>query len=362
MKLKTYKLGQVPASRPYGLLFFSALIIYVALILCGLVVLNHRIPYVAGQLTGGETANSGQSISRNLDLRIAAKNAYPSSPLTVVRVLGTSGGVRQEIISFTVPDDGLTEYGLAMLPATPIPAGGYPAIILCHGYVTPSKYLTTSSYLSDMNFYAQHGFVVINPDFRGQGLSLDQGRPDSAFYSMAYNTDVMSLISSLKKTNYINKSNINFWGFSMGAYIALRATVLSSDIKNLILLSGPVDSLSKMYLTYIPSSDENNLDALKTRQNMFSKYGIPVENTAFWKYASPINLLSRIKANVQINVGSLDQTVPPQFSADLNAALNKTRVKHQYYVYSDGEHSLEAQRGLIWQRSLQILSGATQSS
>jgi dipeptidyl aminopeptidase/acylaminoacyl peptidase len=276
---------------------------------------------VQSGVLGPEETATVSGFSRSLDLRVAAKNSYPSDPVTVVQNLGDRDGFPSKVFSFKAKADGLTEYGMMLFPTTVQPAQGYPVIILCHGYETPAKYSTTRDAVNDMEFYARHGFAVLKPDYRGQGMSINQGRADSAYYSMNYNTDLMSLLTAVKKTDYLDKSNINLWGMSMGAYLALRATVLSPDVKNLILLSGPVASLKTMYLTYIPPSDVNNLIALKTRNEIFSKYGSPAENSTFWSAASPINFANRIKARVQIHVGSLDQVVPPQLSADLDSVL-----------------------------------------
>jgi len=173
---------------------------------------------------------------------------------------------------------------------------------------------------------------------------------------MAYNNDVMSLISAVKATSYLDLSNINLWGHSMGAYIALRASVLSPDIKHVVLLSGPVSSLSKMYLSYIPPSDENNLNALKTRQEVFSMYGTPAENSSFWKQASPINFITSATAEIQIHQGLKDRIVPPEFSKELQSVLNSKNIPNQYFGYSDGDHGLLAQRSKIWARSLALFS------
>jgi len=306
-----------------------------------------------------EATYSGESYHNSLDLSLAAKASYPSAPLSIVQSLGSPAGIPEKVVSFQVTDDQLKEYGLMTLPPGQAPAQGWPAIILCHGYINPLQYSEQKSYISDMRFYSSHGFAVIKPDYRGQGLSLNSGQATSGYYSMGYNTDVMSLISALKQTHYIDKTKLNLWGHSFGAYIALRAAVLSPDIKNVIMLSGPVDTLSRMYLDYLPPSDENNLYALKVRQDVFNKYGPPTENTTFWRNASPINFVTHIKARLQIHVGALDQVVPPQFSADLDAALSKAHIPHGYFVYPDGTHSLSAQRGLIWPRSLQLLQSAS---
>lgn len=357
MKSKIYRFKSQKTSSLWLLL---SVILLLSFLIIGAQILMQEIPTTSGQFVPGENY-TGEKFSRNLDLRVAAENTYPSSSLFVVKKLGTVDGTSRSIIGFQVPVDGLTEFGLMVQPTGQKPPGGYPVIVLCHGYANPATYQTGLNYLDDMKFYAQHGFVVIKPDYRGQGVSINNGQADSGYYSMAYNTDVMSLISALKKTNYIDKSNINLWGHSLGAYVALRAAVLSESVKNLVILSGPVDNLSKMYLEYIPPSDINNLNALKTRQNVFNKYGPPTENTVFWKNASPITHVKRIKAHIQINVGSLDQTVPPIFSADLNDALNQNHISHEYYVYPDGEHSLSAQRDLIWKRSLQVFQPKTPS-
>ncbi len=338
---------------------------YVTALLAGVIVCSlllggtiHSIDNSLGKEVGvfppGATYN-GANYHNDLDLTVASRASFPSAPLGVIKSLGSPGGIPEKIVSFKVTDDNLTEYGVMTLPPGKMPAKGWPAIILCHGYTNPARYSELGTYISDMRFYSTHGFAVIKPDYRGQGRSLHAGQANSGYYSMAYNTDVMSLISSLKQTGFIDKSNLNLWGHSFGAYIALRAAVLSPDIKNVIMLSGPVDSLSKMYLSYSPPSDENNLNALKTRQDVFNKYGPPTENTIFWRNASPINFVSLIKAHLQIHVGEQDQIVPPVFSADLDAALTKAHISHGYYTYKDGQHSLSAQRPQIWSRSLQLL-------
>ena len=321
-----------------------------------LVYSSHHQHIEAGQLNVSD-AYIGENPGHSLDLKLAAKASYPSTPIHVIKDSLTPAGLPEKEFSFDVKTDNLVEYGLMVLPSTPKPAKGYPVVVLLHGFASPADYLTNQAYLTDMEFYAQNGFAVIKPDFRGQGLSIGSGHPDSAYFSMVYNTDTLSLISSIKRTSYLDSSNISLWGHSMGAYIALRAAVLSHDIKNIILLASPVDSLTKMYLTYVPPSDSQDPYALLTRNEVFAKYHAPSYDSHFWYDASPINFLSQAKAYVQIHVATNDQTVPPEFSADLDAALTKDAIAHQYFVYADGRHSLLEDRTLIWQRSLALLQG-----
>ena len=293
--------------------------------------------------------------AKSLDLRIAAKASYPSGVLTTVKDLGATDGIRKQIISFKVTLDGLTEYGLMYLPAAKAPQVGYPVLILCHGYYDPDQYDTTTGYLDDMQFYAKAGFAVIKPDYRGQGLSVAQGQPEGAFYSMAYNTDVLSLVSAVKDTSNLNGNNISLWGHSMGAYVALRAGVLSPDIKNIILLSAHDGTALDLFSDYTSTSDQDNPVALKLREALLIKYGTPVTDPSFWNAASPLSYMKKLKANVEINVGQNDIVVPPKFSQDLDAALSQAGKTHQYFIYAGADHGLIEQRELIWQRSLQLL-------
>ncbi len=298
---------------------------------------------------------SPETAYKNLDLKIAAKYRFTSDSIKKVQSLGVENGSGIFIVSFKVPADNLTEYGLMSVPTSPQPAKGYPVIILCHGYTKPSRYSTTKYYLSDMEEYSANGFVVIKPDFRGQGLSLYVGQPEGAYYSMAYNTDLLSLIAAVKKTNYLNSANINLWGHSLGAYIALRAAVLSPDIKNVILLSGPVGSASDMFIDFTPISDRTNPVAENIRKAMLLRYRTPLSNPQFWDATSPLSYLNQLKAYVQIHVGSNDVIVPPRFSADLDKALTAAKKPHDYFIYPGGSHGLVDERPQIYARSLQLL-------
>lgn len=292
---------------------------------------------------------------QSLDLSQAAQASYTNKDITQVKDLGLSNGVKHELVSFNVPKDGLNEFALMTLPAQAPAKGKYPVLILCHGYNNPQNYSTLKAYLGDMEFYSQHGFAVIKPDYRGQGFSLTAGTPDGAYYSMSYNTDVMSLIAAVKQTSYLNKGDINLWGHSMGGYIALRASVLSRDIKTVILLSAPVGNVQATYSAYTAISDTANSVAQDIRDQELLAHGTPLSNPDYWDKTSPFNFLSHEKAFVQIHVGTDDTVVPPEFSAQLNQALAKAKKPHAYYVYPGGHHGLGQQRAQIWARSLSVL-------
>lgn len=358
MALKFSRLVARVKSRPLRFYFF--LVVILATILFATTLFYSHFWYSAQSQKGGLAEDqlfpaTQQVAYKNLDLKIAAQAKYGGSQIKKIRDLGIENNVRISVVTFNVSPDGLTEFGLMTEPVSKKPANGFPVLILLHGYVTPNRYSTTLFYRSDMEEYSKSGFVVIKPDLRGQGLSLHDGKAEGAYYSMAYNTDVMSLIADIKSTDYLDSSNISLWGHSMGAYIALRAAVISPDIKNVILLSGPVGRVSDMFNSYVAVSDRNNPVARYIREAVLLRYGTPDQKPKFWNATSPLSYLSQLNANVQINVGTADKIVPPHFSADLNRALNNARKPHEYYIYQGGSHGLVDERPLIYQRSLKLL-------
>jgi dipeptidyl aminopeptidase/acylaminoacyl peptidase len=318
-----------------------------------------EVDYISHRGEGGSSSSVGtehQNDYKNLNISIARQAEYSSETINQVSDLGVHSNVRLRVFSFGVPHDNLTEKGLMSLPQAPPPAGGYPVVILLHGYANPQVYSTEKAYLPDMIFYSQHGFAVLKPDLRGQGLSLPDGQPEGAYYSMAYNTDTLSLVAAAKNTNYLDGKRINLWGHSMGAYVALRAAVISPDINNVVLIAAPVGYIKDMFTAYVAISDTYNSVAANIRLEQLDLHGTPLTNPQFWEATSPLSYLKDTKAYVQIHVGTADDIVPPHFSADLDQALTKAGKPHQYYVYYGGGHGLMAHRDLIWQRSLDLLN------
>jgi dipeptidyl aminopeptidase/acylaminoacyl peptidase len=293
---------------------------------------------------------------KNLDLSEAAKASYTNQPLSVIKDLGIVRNIKRSLVNFEVPKDGISENALMTLPTTAQPAKGYPVVILCHGYANPWEYSTTSAYLADMEFYSSNGYAVIKPDFRGQGSSLSSGTPEGAYYSMAYNTDILSLVAAIKQTTYLDKNNLSIWGHSMGGYVALRAAMLEPAIKNVVVVSAPVGTIQNMYSDYVAISDTHNSTAAQIKAEQINQHGTPAANPDYWNKVSPLSYLATTKANIQIHVGTNDGIVPPEFSEELDTKLNELHKDHAYYIYQGGLHGLVPQRPLIWQRSLDLFN------
>jgi dipeptidyl aminopeptidase/acylaminoacyl peptidase len=272
---------------------------------------------------------------------------YTSGPITITSRLGGGSGYTQAVVSFQ--SDGLTEYALQATPSSPAPSGGYPVIILLHGYVIPSQYRTTGSYYSDfIAAWARAGFVVIRPDYRGNGDS--QGQAVSGHYSPAYTYDVMNLIASLKHYNLVNPARIGLFGHSLGGHLALRTAVSSPDIKATVIANGVVGSFYDLFYNWpnSPAPHDQPASVVTAELNaLLATHGNPKSDPNFYDSISAINFVSSIRGPVQINQDVGDSTVPKLFADHLNSALLAAGKSVTYYTYPGNDHQLASAENRI---------------
>ena len=55
---------------------------------------------------------------------------------------------------------------------------------------------------------------------------------------------------------------------------------------------------------------------------------------------APINYLAHIKSAIQIHHSVDDTALDVSYTRDLNAALDKTEIKHEVYEYESGGHNI----------------------
>lgn len=275
-------------------------------------------------------------------LSIAAMRSrhYTGGPIKPGQDLGDHGGYHESIVSFT--SDHLTEYALQATPDAPAPAGGYPVIILLHGYVPPDQYQTTGAYYQDfIAAWARAGFVVVRPDYRGNGAS--QGQAVSGHYSPDYTYDILNLIASLKQYPVVNPRRIGLAGHSLGGHIALRVAVSSPDIKATVIANGVVGSFYDLFYNWPHSPaphDQPTSIVLSERHDLIAKHGTPKSNPSFYNQISAINFVSAITGPVQIHQDIADSTVPKLFADHLNSALQTGGKSVTYYTYPGDDHQL----------------------
>lgn len=313
------------------------------------------------------------NISSPLSIETLRRKSYPGSSLQIEQTLEPGSNYSQNIVSYL--SDGLKIYGLLTVPFGSKPKNGWPIIIFNHGYIAPKTYETNpqiGQYATYLPVFAENGYIVFKPDYRGNGKS--EGQPEGAYYSPAYMTDDLNAIASIKKYKDPSAGSgqladphlIGIWGHSMGGNITLRDLVVDpKDIKAAVIWSGVVgtytDLLNWHDPAYQPSAYELSLRN-RHRSELVNKYGTPEKNPAYWNAIDPANFVNDITAPVQLHVGEADEEVPPTFSEHLFNELKKSHKTAEFYTYPGANHNISQDFDLAMQRSLAFFDKYLKSS
>lgn len=332
------------------------LIIFVSIII--IVVLIYRF-YNFNKKVIQSTLNIAKSQTSNkalspLSIVAMRQKAYPGSPITIEQTLLDTAYYHQYVVSYL--SEGLKINALLTIPIGKKPINGWPAIIFNHGYIPPEQYRTTERYVAYVDAFAKNGYIVLKPDYRGNGSS--QGSPEGAYYSASYAIDVLNALSSIKKYQDVNPNKIGMWGHSMGGNITLRSLVVNTkDIKAAVIWGGVVGSYNDLLnnwhrtTTFVPSEKEI-ATGRNGRQNFVSKFGTPMQNPTFWNSIDPTFFVSDITAPIQLDVGGSDEEVPPAFSKALYDKLKSIGKSAEIYSYPGNDHNISQDLSLALQRSV----------
>ncbi len=277
-----------------------------------------------------------------LAISVMRAKAYPGSDLVVQSTLPGGAGYNRYIVSYQ--SDGLTLFGLLAVPTGAKPAGGWPVILLNHGYIPPPEYSSADSYGAIVPPLAEAGYIVFKPDYRGNGNS--PGTPCQIYICPDYVTDSLNALASIKKYKDANPDNIGVWGHSMGGNVTLHEMVISHDLKAAALMAGVVGSYSdildwwKRRVASGVLTTQNDIETQQLVDQMVSLHGTPQTNPDFWNAIDPTNFVSDVNAPVLIQVGTADTVVPPSFSQELAGRLQSAGKSVTLHVYPGADHNL----------------------
>ena len=280
--------------------------------------------------------------SSPLTITAMRTKAYPGSDIVMERTLSAGPGYNRYIVSYQ--SDGLKLFGLLTIPIGVKPAGGWPVILLNHGYIPPTEYSTDQSYERIVAPLATAGYIVFKPDYRGHDNS--PGMPYQVYVSPDYVTDSLNALASVRKYKDANPDKIGVWSHSMGGNITLHELVLTHDFKAAVIMAGVVGSFNNILdwwtarVATVVLTTQNDLQTDQLLLQMVNLNGTPQTNPGFWNSIDPTYFISDIETPVQIQVGSADVVVPPSFSQGLTVQLQNAGKSVTYHSYQGADHNL----------------------
>lgn len=248
---------------------------------------------------------------------------YPGGQIRITNTITVTDAYTRTYITY--PSDGLTISGLMHVPFGP---GPFPVIIMNHGYIPASQYVTGSDTYRAADILARNGFITISPDFRGLARSDD----GLNLFRSGYMIDALNAAASVKSLPYADPNRIGMWGHSMGGGVTTRAMVVSP--------------LIKAYVLYAPVSADvrvrrftGGLSGAGQDEDLADSYYYWTGNPELIDALSPINYFQYVTAPVQIHVGDIDTTTPAEWSEAIRDELQANGKQAEFYLYPRQAHA-----------------------
>ena len=269
----------------------------------------------------------------------------PNTIITTEKILSRHSRYTSYLVSYY--SQNLKLYALMNLPTDNPPPSGFPIIIVNHGYIPPSQFSTSRSYVNTSAYYASSGFLVLKPDFRGHANS--QGEADRFLSRSNYAIDVLNLIAGLGTLPQSDIRNIFMYGHSMGAEVSLLVTQNSPQIKAISLWAPAVTDFPKN-VTYFRNRrlpvPTDQPDFQSSLNQLLSQY--PASDFA------SIDHLDKINIPLIIHHSPTDESVPYSWGQDLLQKLKDQNKSVTFYTYQNDDHNLSRHWSQALNRDLEF--------
>ena len=205
-------------------------------------------------------------------------------------------------------------------PRRLVPGKKYPGIVLNHGGMKGAEF-PVRAWSEDL---ASKGFVVIVPQFRGQG-----GSEGHFEFARGEVNDSLCALEYLKSLPYVDPGRIGMAGYSLGGLVTLRAAERVNGLKAIVVMSALSD----------PVKFFEGLSGTPDRKRRVERYMHEIEE------ASPLASLDKIDAPVLVMHGEVDGTVSVEESRELYKRLKSAGKDASLKIYPYANH------GLLWNQA-----------
>ncbi len=207
------------------------------------------------------------------------------------------------------------------------PAKALPAIIMPHGGPAARDALGFD-WLAQ--YYAQLGYVVLKPNYRGStGYGADWFQSNAFKGWRTAMADINAGARWLVAQGIADPARLHIVGWSYGGYAALQANVVDPGLYRSVVAIAPVTDLKLLIKDQVYYTSYR-LSRAELAQGDDAVAGSPARNA------------DRIAAPVLIFQGTKDLNVDQEHAKVMDAALAKTAVPHQLVIYPDLDHQLES--------------------
>lgn len=217
--------------------------------------------------------------------------------------------------------------------------GPFPALILNHGYISPSVYTQGRGLKREQDYLARQGFVVLHTDYRGHAGSDESPMTEKVYdANLEYAMDSANAIGALRAAALptVDASHIGMMGHSLGGGVTLAVLTGRPDLVSAAVLYAPVHAdVWENFSRWRSEREEGD--------RTIAEFGTRETNPDRWDLFSPKTYLDRIQAPITLFQGSNDKDVPKAWSDDLAANLTAAGREVTYVEYPGESHEFGPQ-------------------
>jgi len=247
---------------------------------------------------------------------------YPGGKLEIGDVMFRGQGYTKYHMSW--PSGGQTMTGTISLPDG---GGPFPVVVVNHGFIPPDRYWIGQDSGIFGDPLAAHGFIAVAPNW--PGYSGSGPAPADVPQIVGQVVTALDLVSSLRSLPQADTARIAFVGHSNGGGIAEIAMVVDPRIKA-VVLQAPVSS----------DMADNARKWWLQRPDSLAGLGSPDADPDGYRHLSPRGYFQRGQPPVLIIQGTVDHTIPADWTNATYAALQQAGVPSKLTWIDGGDHDL----------------------
>ena len=188
---------------------------------------------------------------------------------------------------------------------------------------------------------------MLHSDYRNHADSTKVDNVELDF-RLGYVEDVINAINAARNSglDFIDAERVGMLGHSMGGGIAQTIMVTHPDLVDAFVLFAPVSS------DYVDSFNKWVVSRREVAEEIQKRYGSPEEAPGFWAGLSPMTYFGNVSPPALLHHGTLDESVPLEWSERTVALLRQEGKDIIFHVYEGEKHEFINQWPLVMQRTV----------
>jgi dipeptidyl aminopeptidase/acylaminoacyl peptidase len=267
------------------------------------------------------------------------RKKYDGRALRLGRVLARTSAYTRRAVSYRSGDLRIT--GIINVPRG---KGPFPVLVLLHGHIEPSIYVTGQGLMREQDYLARRGYVVLHTDYRNHAGSDNDPRSERNL-RLGYTEDTVNAVLAVKKSPlpFLDGERVGLLGRSMGGGVTYNTLVAQPGLVDAAVVFAPVSSrTSDNFERWTVPGDPQEAAAITDR------FGTPSGSPDFWREVSPRTYFDRITEPLLIHHGTSDDSCPPRWTRATYRALQREGKDARLFWYEGEQHAFGPQ----WPKSM----------